>query len=145
MNERLVIACDHGGFALKQSLMEPLARLGVEIVDLGVGSLEPVDYPDKADELCAAILSGAAERGVLVCGTGIGMSIAANRHKGIRAALCTDPYSAKMSRAHNDANVLCLGGRVIGPGLAEEIVRAFLQGTFEGGRHRRRLDKIEGQ
>ncbi|MCP4604757.1 MAG: ribose 5-phosphate isomerase B [Proteobacteria bacterium] len=140
---RLAIASDHGGFELKQSLKKSLVNPEIEIFDLGVHSTDSVDYPDQAHGLAEAVLSNKANFGILICGTGIGISIAANRHPGIRAALCTDPFMARMSREHNDANILCLGGRVIGPSLAEEIVRAFLAGKFEGGRHARRLDKIE--
>ncbi len=143
MGIRLAMASDHGGFDLKQNLKNTLADQNIEIVDLGVHSTDSVDYPEQAHELAEAILEGKADFGVLVCGTGIGISIAANRHPGIRAALCTDPFMARMSREHNDANVLCLGGRVIGPSLAEDIVRAFLAGRYEGGRHARRLEKIE--
>jgi ribose 5-phosphate isomerase B len=140
---RIAIASDHGGLALKEELKRSLASRDLEIVDLGTHTDESVDYPDFAGALCEEILAGRAESGILVCGTGIGMSIAANRRCGIRAALCTDPYSAKMAREHNDANVLCLGGRVVGPGLALEIAEAFLGGAFSGGRHTRRLAKID--
>ena len=143
MTLKLAFASDHGGFDLKQTLISAVSGDEIEIIDLGVHNTDSMDYPDKAHEIAEAVLSGKADRGVLVCGTGIGVSIAANRHKGIRAALCTDPHMAAMSREHNDANILCLGGRVIGPGLAEAIVQAFLTGTFEGDRHVRRLEKIE--
>ena len=139
----LAMASDHGGFELKDALKNALKDSDMTILDLGVNSPDSVDYPEKAHALVEAILDGRADKGILVCGTGIGISIAANRHKGIRAALCTDPFMARMSREHNDANVLCLGGRVIGPSLAEEIVRAFLGGQFEGGRHANRIAKIE--
>jgi ribose 5-phosphate isomerase B len=141
---RIAIASDHGGFELKEELKTALAGNGFDLVDLGVNSAtESVDYPDYADALCAEILSGRATSGILVCGTGIGMSIAANRRRGIRAALCTDSYMAKMSREHNDANVLCLGGRVLDASAALAIVREFLGGTFAGGRHERRVAKID--
>jgi ribose 5-phosphate isomerase B len=143
MRIRLAMASDHGGLKLKQSLKKGLVGTDVEVIDLGVHSTDSVDYPDQAHELASTVLQGKADFGLLVCGTGIGMSMAANRHRGIRAALCTDPYMARMSREHNDANVLCLGGRVIDPSLALEIVNAFLNGRFEGGRHVRRLEKIE--
>lgn len=139
----LAMASDHGGFELKDTLKNVIADSGITVLDLGVNTPDSVDYPEKAHALAEAILDGRADKGILVCGTGIGISIAANRHKGIRAALCTDPFMARMSREHNDANVLCLGGRVIGPSLAEEIVRAFLGGQFEGGRHANRIAKIE--
>jgi ribose 5-phosphate isomerase B len=143
MTIRLAMACDHGGLELKESLKKTLAGADLEILDLGCHTPDSVDYPDLAHELAGAVLGGQADQGILICGTGIGISMAANRHPGIRAALCTDPFMARMSREHNDANVLCLGGRVIGPSLAEEIVSAFLNGGFEGGRHGRRIDKIE--
>ncbi len=139
----LAMACDHGGFELKETIKKTFLDSDIEILDLGVNSPGSVDYPDKAHALADAILQGKADKGILVCGTGIGISMAANRHKGIRAALCTDPFMARMSREHNDANVLCLGGRVIGPSLAEDIVRSFLDGQFEGGRHANRIKKIE--
>ena len=142
---RLVMASDHGGFSLKEDLKKALASAGVLITDLGVHQESSVDYPDLAHALCDTILGNDADIGLLVCGTGIGMSIAANRHPGIRAALCTDPYMSRMAREHNDANVLCLGGRVIGPSLAEDIVREFLGGSYEGGRHARRVGKIDLQ
>jgi ribose 5-phosphate isomerase B len=141
---RLVIASDHGGFELKQHLLGWLAgRDGLTVADLGTRDEAMVDYPDLAHALAAALAGGAFDRGILICGTGIGMSIAANRHPGIRAALCTDPYMARMSREHNDANVLCLGGRVIGRSLAEDVVREFLAGVFGGERHARRLAKLD--
>jgi ribose 5-phosphate isomerase B len=140
---RLAIACDHGGFHLKQALVSSLAGPGLDIVDLGVNGLDSVDYPDVARTLTEVVLRKEADSGIIICGTGIGVSIAANRRPGIRAALCTDPYMARMSREHNDANVLCLGGRVVGPGLAEEIVRAFLAAGFQGGRHARRVQKLD--
>jgi ribose 5-phosphate isomerase B len=140
---RLLIASDHGGYALKEELRGALASRDVEVTDLGTFGGQPVDYPDLAHQLCRGVLAGDGDLGVLVCGTGIGMSLAANRHPGIRAALCTDPYMSRMAREHNDANVLCLGGRVIGPALAEEIVLAFISGRFEGGRHERRLAKLD--
>jgi ribose 5-phosphate isomerase B len=143
MAPKLVMASDHGGFELKEHLKRFLAAQGDKILDLGVHSLESVDYPDLAHSLANALLAGNATMGILLCGTGIGVSIAANRHAGIRAALCTDPFMAKMSREHNDANVLCLGGRILGPALAEEIVTAFLTSAFQGGRHLGRLAKID--
>jgi ribose 5-phosphate isomerase B len=141
---RIAIASDHGGFELKEELKKLLTADGLELVDLGVASAaSSVDYPDYADVLCGEILAGRAALGILVCGTGIGMSIAANRRRGIRAALCTDPFMARMAREHNDANVLCLGGRVLCAAAALEIVREFLAGAFAGGRHVRRLAKID--
>jgi ribose 5-phosphate isomerase B len=116
-----------------------------ELQDLGVFTDAAVDYPDQAHALAEALLSHQVDIGILICGTGIGVSIAANKHRGVRAALCTDPYMARMSRAHNDANVLCMGARVVGPGLAKEIVDVFLDSAFEGGRHTRRIEKLEIQ
>ena len=141
----VAVSCDHGGFELKRSLVDFLKANDIEIMDMGVHSDESVDYPNQAHALTEAIAAGRADRGILICGTGIGISIAANKRPGIRAALCTDPYMARMSREHNDANVLCLGGRVIGPSLAEEIVQAFLKGKFQGGRHARRVNQLEIQ
>ena len=145
MTIRIAWACDHGGFDLKSELLKSFEDTEYKMTDLGVFSTESVDYPDQAHLLANTVQSGDVDFGILICGTGIGVSIAANRHLGIRAALCTDPFMARMSREHNDANVLCLGGRVIGPSLAKEIVTAFLNGTFEGGRHAVRLTKIEIQ
>jgi ribose 5-phosphate isomerase B len=143
MSLRIAIACDHGGFDLKRHLQQKMAQDGLDVLDLGINTRESIDYPDKAHALASVILKGQADLGILICGTGIGISIAANRHRGIRAALCTDPFMARMSREHNDANVLCLGGRVVGPSLAEEILAAFLRASFQGGHHERRLEKIE--
>ena len=139
---KIAIGCDHGALALKASVKKVLSALGMESDDLGTFTEESVDYPDIAEKVCEAITTGQADRGVVLCGTGIGISIAANKIHGIRCALCGDVYSARMARAHNDANVLALGGRVLGPGLAEEIVRAFFTQDFEGGRHARRVGKI---
>lgn len=145
MSLRIAIACDHGGFELKNHLFQKLVDDGYEVVNFGVDSNEAVDYAEKAHILANAVIDGEVDRGVLICGTGIGVSIAANRHPGIRAALCTDSVCARLSREHNDANVLCLGGRIIGPVLAESILSAFLETSFEGGRHERRIKKIETQ
>ncbi|RME19322.1 MAG: ribose 5-phosphate isomerase B [Deltaproteobacteria bacterium] len=139
----VVIGSDHGGKDLKDALARWMESRGVAFEDVGTDSTESVDYPDFAEKVVRTVLDGTARLGVLVCGTGIGMSIAANRHRGIRAALCTSSYMARMARAHNDANVLCLGGRVIGPGEAADVLQAFLEGEFEGGRHVRRLGKID--
>lgn len=138
----LAIGCDHGGYKLKEELVSHLKKQGVEFKDFGTFDESSVDYPDIAKAVCNSIISGECENGVLVCGTGIGISIAANKHKGIRAAVCSDEFSAKFTRLHNDANVLCLGGRVIGPGLACELVDIFLNTEFEGGRHAVRVQKI---
>lgn len=138
----IAIGSDHGGYALKKDIMAHLDKLGLEYTDYGTHDTGSCDYPDYAHIVCEKIQKGEAERGILVCGTGIGMSIAANKHKGIRAALCGDCFSAKYTRRHNDANVLCLGARVTGAGLAIEIVDAFLNNEFEGGRHAGRIGKI---
>ena len=141
---KIALGCDHRGRQAIDELMPYLAGMGHEVVELGSCDTDgPCDYPDRAWEVADAIRRGEADRGILVCGTGIGMSIAANRHPGIRAALATDPFMSRMAREHNDANVLCLGGRVIGPSLAFEVVDSFLHGVFEGGRHARRIEKIE--
>jgi ribose 5-phosphate isomerase B len=140
--ETIAIGSDHGGYALKSLLKSELVDEGYEVLDLGSEGEEAVDYPDYANALAAAILEGRASRGVLVCGSGIGMTIAANRHPGIRAALCHDAETARLSRRHNDANVLALGGRLIGQETAKEILQIFLTTPFEGGRHRRRLEKL---
>jgi ribose 5-phosphate isomerase B len=141
---RIVIAADHGGFRLKAELVEQLTKLGHTVEDLGTNSAASVDYPDFAHALAKGIVEGKFDRGVLVCGTGVGMSISANRHAGIRAVVCSDVYTAKLSRSHNDANVLCLGERVVGPGLATEIVSAFMaEPASTDDRHVRRRDKIE--
>ncbi len=137
---KIAFGCDHGGFGLKAEIVALLESLGHEIVDQGVDSLESVDYPHFARKVCDRVLDGRCQRGILVCGTGIGMSMAANRLEGIRAALCHEIFTARMSREHNDANVLCLGARVVGPGLAIELVRAWLETEFAGGRHQRRIE-----
>jgi ribose 5-phosphate isomerase B len=140
---RIAIGADHGGFELKKRILEYLNEAGHSVVDLGTDSAEPVDYPDYAKAVAEAILHGKAELGILVCGSGIGASIAANKFPGIRAALCHDTYSARQSREDDDANILCLGARVIGPALALEVIRTFLASRFsEAERHRRRLAKI---
>ncbi|EPX57862.1 Ribose 5-phosphate isomerase B [Cystobacter fuscus DSM 2262] len=139
---KVIIASDHAGLELRRELVKALQELRVEVDDVGPTSAESVDYPDYARLVSRAVAEGSDTRGVLVCGTGMGMAIMANKHPGIRAALCTDEFVARMARAHNDANVLCLGQRVVGAGLARSILEAFLATPFEGGRHQRRLDKI---
>jgi ribose 5-phosphate isomerase B len=139
----IVIASDHAGFELKARVIELLKGAGHEVRDLGPADSSPVDYPDFAHRVAGAVASGEAERGVLICGTGIGMSMTANRHSGVRAALCHDAFTAEMARRHNDANVLCVGGRSTGVGVAEQVVRIFLETPFEGGRHQRRIERIE--
>lgn len=138
----IAIGSDHGGFELKGYIIEFLKEKGYEVKDFGTYSEDSVDYPDCAKPVCEAVMSGEADKGILICGTGIGISIAANKHKGIRAALCGDVYSAKMTRLHNDANILCMGGRVIGRELAYMITETFLNSEFEGGRHEARIAKI---
>ena len=139
--EKLYIASDHGGFRLKNEIKEHLKLQDIELDDLGCYTSESCDYPDFAHKLCYKVLEEKA-RGILVCGTGIGMSIAANRHVGIRASHCTDTFSARMTRLHNDSNVLCLGERITGEGLALDIVDVWLRTDFEGARHLRRIEKI---
>ncbi|WP_456457374.1 ribose 5-phosphate isomerase B [Thermovibrio sp.] len=139
---KIALACDHGGFSLKEVIKSYLEELSIEYIDYGTYSEESVDYPDFAYRAAKAIVEGEADRGIFICGTGIGISIAANKVRGIRAALCYNVYAAEMSRRHNDANVLCLGGRVLGTELAKRIVKAWLETSFEGGRHQRRIDKI---
>ena len=139
----IAIGCDHGGYELKEHIVKYLKDKGVRVKDFGVYNEDSVDYPDCAAPVCKAVLSGEAERGILICGTGIGISIAANKYKGIRAALCSDVYSAKMTKQHNNANIICLGGRVTGRELAFMIVDAWMNAEFEGGRHQTRIDKIE--
>jgi len=139
----ILIASDHAAFDLKQHLVAFLKGMHHEVDDLGVRRMESVDYPDFAHRLAEGVGRGDGVQGILICGTGLGMSMAANRHAGIRAALCHDAYTAAMARKHNDANVLCIGARVLGIGVAEQVVRVFLSTPFEGGRHQRRIDKIE--
>lgn len=137
----IAIGSDHAGYALKCEIIKHLEEKGIEFIDCGCSG-ESVDYPDIAEKTCTKVVSGEADKGILICGTGVGISISANKINGIRAALCGDWYSAKYTRLHNDANVLCMGGRVIGAGLAIEITDIFLETEFEGGRHARRVEKI---
>ncbi|MEG2259466.1 MAG: ribose 5-phosphate isomerase B [Oscillospiraceae bacterium] len=138
----IAIGSDHGGFELKQEIMKHLSETGVDFKDYGTYDTKSCDYPDYAEKVCAAVVGSEAKYGILICGTGIGISIAANKINGIRAALCSDCFSAKYTRRHNDANVICFGGRTIGAGLACELVDVFLANEFEGGRHQTRIDKI---
>lgn len=140
---RVAIGCDHAGVDLKHEIVGYLREQGIVVTDFGTEGAESVDYPDYARKVAEAVRGGEADRGILICGTGIGMSIAANKIPGVRAALCHDVFSARATREHNDANVLTMGARVIGPGLALEIVRTWLSGEYAGGgRHARRLEKI---
>ena len=139
---KIAIAADHGGFELKDSMVEYIKSLGNEVVDLGTNSADSVDYPDYAKKVCEEIQQENSDLGILICGTGIGMSLAASKFEGIRAACVSDVYSAKMSRNHNNANVLCIGARVIGDEVAKLIIKTFLENEFEAGRHQRRVDKI---
>ncbi len=138
----IAIGSDHGGFELKKVIINYLKNNNIDFVDVGCYNTDSVDYPDIACEVCKKIQNKECDKGILICGTGIGISIAANKHKGIRAALCTYSFCAKYTRLHNDSNVLCMGGRVIGPGVAEEITEMFLNTEFEGGRHIKRVEKI---
>ena len=138
----IAIGSDHGGFELKKVLLDYLSELEYEYTDFGTFDGTSVDYPDIADKVCNAVSGGDCALGILVCGTGIGMNMCANKHKGIRAAQCSDTFSAKMTRQHNNANVLTLGGRVVGSELAKEIVREFLTNEFAGGRHAVRVEKM---
>lgn len=138
----VVIGSDHGGYDLKAYLVSKLEREGRQFEDLGCHSSESVDYPDFAEQVCKKVIADQNTLGILICGTGIGMSLAANRNYEIRAALCHDEFSAQMSREHNNANILCLGARVIGRGLAESIVDTWLNSSFSGGRHQIRIDKF---
>ena len=140
---KLAIGCDHGGFELKEEILKFIKTVAnIQVSDMGPAAKESVDYPDFGAKVSEAVAKGAMDRGILICGTGIGMSIVANRFPKVRAALCHDHFTAKMSRQHNDANVLCIGERVIGRGVACEIVQTWLDTEFEGGRHKLRLDKI---
>ncbi len=141
--EAILIGSDHAGFALKAHLKDYLGDQSLPVIDVGCASKESCDYPVFAQDVCKRIMRGDASRGILICGTGLGMSMAANRHSGIRAALCTTEFHARMSRLHNDSNVLVLGGRVTGEELALSILKVWLETPFEGGRHQRRLDLLE--
>ncbi len=139
---KVAIGSDHGGFILKEEIKKMLGTMGLEYKDFGTDSEESVDYPDFAAAVAQSVAKGEFDRGILICGTGIGMSISANKVPGIRAALCHDCFSAKATREHNDSIILCLGERVVGRGLALEIAKIWLNTEFEGGRHQRRVDKI---
>ena len=139
---KIGIGCYHGGVNHKEAIKEHLTAIGHEVIDYGTERDVPADYPDIAEKVSRAYLGGKFDRGILICGTGIGMSIAANKIDGIRAAHVTDTFSARMSREHNNAQIICLGERITGPGLAIDIVDAYLESEFAGGRHLRRVDKI---
>ena len=141
---KFYIATDHAGIDLKDYTVELLKAKGHEVVDMGPFTKERVDYPDFAHKVAEAVLADPAAQGILICGSGIGMSMAANRHAGIRAALCHDAYTATVARGHNDANILCFGERIVGKGVAESIIDAWIAGSFDGGRHCGRVEKIEG-
>ncbi len=141
--EKLAIASDHAGFELKETIIAFLQNKGLSLEDFGPVNSDRVDYPDYGISIARAIQEKKIDRGIVICGTGVGMSIVVNRFPGIRGTLCSDLYTAKMCREHNDSNILIMGGRVIGKGLAEEIVDTWLSTPFEGGRHQKRLDKIE--
>ena len=140
---KIALGCDHGGFDLKQKVIDYLKARDIEFEDFGIYIKEASDYPEIAKKVSEEIAKGKYDKGILICGTGIGMSIVANKFKGIRAALCGDTYSARVSRAHNNANILCLGARVVGEYLALDIVDTWLKTNFEGGRHKKRIDMIE--
>ena len=141
----IALGSDHAGLALKRELRAVLEKRGETVVDLGCHDEQSCDYPDFGHVVAKGVAEGRYRFGVLVCGTGIGMSIAANRHRGVRAALCTEALAARMSREHHDANVLCMGARIVGPGLAQAILEAFLDARFEGGRHERRVKKLDAE
>jgi len=142
MAEMVAVAADHGGYELKSVLLPELRALGFDVLDLGTDSTASVDYPDFAEKVAQAVETGKARFGLLICGTGIGMSIAANRHRKVRAALCHDVTTARLARQHNDANVMTLGGRMIGTETAKDCLKTFLSTPFEGGRHARRVAKL---
>lgn len=139
---KIIIGADHGGFELKETIREYILKKGIEVHDVGVFSTESVDYPDYAQKVAEEVVESEDNIGILICGTGIGMTIAANKVKGIRCALCNDVYTAKMAKGHNNANIIALGARVIGKGVAIMIIEAFLNSNFENGRHSSRIDKI---
>ena len=141
---KFYIGTDHAGIDLKDYTVELLKEKGHEVVDMGPFSKTRVDYPDFAHKVAEAVLADPVAQGILICGSGIGMSMAANRHVGIRAALCHDAYTATVARGHNDANILCFGERIVGKGVAESIIDAWIAGSFDGGRHCGRVEKIEG-
>jgi ribose 5-phosphate isomerase B len=141
---KIVVGSDHAGFGLKQDVAEALRKQGYEVLDVGTHSTAPVDYPDSAEAVGRAVTDGRAEKGILICGSGVGASVAANKLKGVRAAICHDAYSAHQGVEHDDMNVLVLGGRIVGPALAQELVRAYVGARFSNDeRHVRRLEKVK--
>jgi len=142
MNQKIALGCDHAGFEMKDAVIAHLKTRGYDVIDVGTNSKESCDYPLFAHEVCKNIQDGNAELGILICGTGIGMSLVANKHRGIRAAACSDTFSARLTRVHNNANVLCFGTRVVGIGLALDLIDNFLDAEFEGGKHERRVNMI---
>ena len=140
---RIAVGADHAGFALKERLRSRLAEIGHDVADLGTHSEESTDYPDWAALVAAAVVAGEADRGLLICGTGVGMAIAANRRRGVRAVAASDLYTVRLAREHNDANLLALGARIVAPALAESILDVFLDTSFAGGRHERRVAKLD--
>lgn len=142
MGKKIAIACDHGGYELKLTVIDWLNSNGYEVVDFGCNSTASVDYPDYAVPASKAVANGECEFGILICGTGIGMSLCANKVHGIRAACCSDTFSARMTRLHNNSNILCFGARVVGAGLALDLVETFLKSEFEGDRHIKRVEKV---
>lgn len=137
----IAIGCDHAGCEMKKAIIDAMTEKGFEFKDMGCDGA-PCDYPVIAEAVCGEVLSGSCERGILICGTGIGMSIAANKFKGIRAALCSDSFSTRFTRLHNNSNIMCMGARTLGTGLGTELAEIFLTTEFEGGRHQRRIDLI---
>ena len=142
MEKPIALAADHGGYELKEAVKQHLVERGLAFIDFGTDSTASVDYPDMALPACDAVVSGQCGLALLFCGTGVGISMAANKVKGIRACCCSDAFSAEYTRRHNDANALCMGGRVVGAGLACTLVDVFLDTEFEGGRHQKRIDKV---
>lgn len=142
MTKPVALAADHGGYELKEAIRKHLDEIGVAYKDFGIYTGEACDYPDMAEAACRAVVAGECDKALLFCGTGVGISMSANKIRGIRACCCSDAFSAEYTRRHNDANALCMGGRVVGPGLGIYLVDLFLNTPFEGGRHQRRIDKM---
>ena len=140
--KKITVGCDHAAVEMKAQVIEHLRARGIDVIDVGTNSSDSCNYPDFARAVCKNVQDGVTELGILICGTGIGMSMAANKHRGIRAAVCSDTFSARLTRQHNDANVLCFGERVVGIGLAIDLVDSFIDAEFEGGKHQRRVDMI---